>query len=311
MRKGFIITAITVVLFLLLLGLAFEYKSKVSSRATSLSELMDAKKVIYTWDDVMEDMENITGVRITQNGTNLTFYDDIPSLSNVTNALKGYGEFIDNYYRTSEMEMRFLTLGDTPINLSEMNATVVVEPFNLLYYYPTFDKSFLCIYLPQSNASAVENVTFNFRIISGNFSTLPPSPQWSPSPSSCDPVTNPECIPMVLMLTDKNWNVYTAPYDQYDLSAKSEVKDNIINDTGSEICNFDVRFGQAGYAQSKCKDYMGADIISVEEWGSGPLCNMTIEISFIMNTTEYFINFPNKLRVRDINYNISKKDYIS
>ena len=308
--KGFMMTLITLALFMLLIGLVLSMQTSRSAVDNERTKLAATKKVLYTFDDIEEDVANISGVQIVRNGTNLTIFDRLPTVYNVTDTLGAYESFIRSEYDSPEMEVSFMDEGGNLINLSELQPEIIIMPTNLSYSYPNYGKRELkveCNSPPCNNTEILQlnlvynwtNASFDYAPESGNESKY----NWAPDALG-PPCSGSTCINFTLVITDNMSQTYSCPgpicnYTQFDTTGKSKL------DIHGNPCWLAVQLGDSS-----------GDIfvqLRAHQPGNDDACDGTIlatQTSFNFSVYNYVLNFPARLKVRDTNYNISKEDSI-
>ncbi|MCX6775824.1 MAG: hypothetical protein NT130_03185 [Candidatus Micrarchaeota archaeon] len=295
MKKGFILTAIATVLFVLLINVAFQYSKSSSAYSQRVSEMIVSEKVGYIFDDITEDITNITGLSITQQGYNLIFTDSFPG-NGISDRLAYYEDFMRSYYLTPELEVTFLNPADQNISLNTLSSTITVEPFNMTYRYTDFAKTDLFIQIPYSQSAAINFIWYNMSVTTGNFTDLSKI-KWDPKPKHCD-LGDPGCIKVYIRVNDSINQEYisTTDFDAFDPAGNPGGHLNI--DFSNESCKMEIWLGH----------YSGEDyLMNLRIFG----CQVRSEMGFTFNSTNFWLDFPTKLKVRDLNYNTSKKDQIN
>ena len=292
MKRGFILTAIAVILFILLLDLAFQYSKTSSSYSKTVSDITVSEKIGYTFDDITDDITNITGLSIVQNGANLIFSDSFPG-AGITDKLGHYETFMRNYYLTPDMEVTFLNPAEQQINLEDLTSKITVLPFGMTYEYTDFAKRDLFIEIPYTESNAVQFVWFNITVTNANFTKNVSDIKWAPQPKSCTP-GDLGCIKFYMGVNDSGGHEYVAPYNTFDITQKADLNIDFSNET----CNL---YLWVGHYSSE--DYI-LDLKITD-------CQVKTEIGFSFNTTNFWLDFPTKMKVRDVNYNTSKEDEIN
>jgi hypothetical protein len=295
MKRGFILTAIAAILFILLLDIAFQYSKTSSSYSKTVSDIIVSEKIGYTFDDISEDITNIIGLSIMQNGANLIFTDSFPG-AGITDRLGHYEDFMGQYYLTPDMEASFLNPVDQQISLNSLSSTITVEPFNMTYEYTDFAKTDLFIQIPYSQSAAIDFIWYNMSVTTGNFTDFSKI-KWTPKPKHCNQ-GDLGCIRVYIKVNDSINQEYisTADFDAFDVTSDPGGHLNI--DFSNESCKMEIWLGHYG-----SEDYL----MNLKVYG----CQIKSEIGFTFNTTNFWLDFPTKLKVRDVNYNTSKKDAIN
>jgi hypothetical protein len=295
MKKGFMLTALATILFMLLIDAAFQYSNSSSAYSKRISEMVVSEKVSYTFDDITEDITNITGLSITQQESNLIFKDSFPG-NGITDRLAHYEDFMRSKYLTPDLEAIFLNPADQNISLNSLSSTITVQPFNMTYEYTDFAKTDLFIQIPYSQSAAIDLIWYNMSVTTGNFTDFSKI-KWDPKPKHCN-VGDFGCIRVYIKVNDSiNQNyISTTDFDAFDPTGNPGGHLNI--DFSNESCKMEIWLGH----------YSGEDyLMNLRIFG----CQVNSEIGFTFNTTNFWLDFPTKLKVRDVNYNTSKKDDIN
>jgi len=180
MKKSFVFSILAVLFFLLLFALAL-------LQPTPSLGLSVGKKIVFTWDDVREDLLSLTGLTVVKEEENVTMYDQIPPSAPVVQSLQAYNTFIQDYYREKGLEIRILDSSGNPItdfdcfgktDCDEDRVVFTIKPFNITYEYPDWGKNQLEINCRRDDDPACSfdnvrriNLTFNFSTL--NFSCNP------------------------------------------------------------------------------------------------------------------------------------------
>jgi hypothetical protein len=288
MKMGFMLTAITVLLFMILIETALQYSLSSSEYSKRISEMIVSEKVDYTSDDIAEDVTKIVGLNITQQTSDLVISDSMPA-SNITTNLGLYENFVRSYYLTPEIGATFLNAKGQPITLNNLSTNVSISPFNLTYGYKDFGKSNTLISIPSSQSTGVQYLWYNISITNGNFSNISRI-TWNPPPTTCVQGA-PNCMRFYLMLNDSSNNQYIeSQYNFFDLmQTPGYMNVSFVN----QSCYIELQVGN---------QYL----LNLTTHG----CNMITQIGFNFNTSNIQLSFPEKLSITDVNYNISKKDNI-
>ncbi len=289
MRRGFMLTAITVVLFMVLIDTAFQYSKSSSAFSKRISEMIVSEKVSYTFDDITEDITNIVGLRVTQQASDLIIEDSMPG-ANITNNLARYENFVRSYYLTPEIEAKFMNANDQQISLNSLSTNMYLSPFNLSYGYQDFGKNNTLIQVPLSQSTGVQYMWYNISVTSGNFSNVS-GISWNPPPLPCVPGT-PGCMRFYLAINDSFNNQYIGDtYTYFDMTQRAGYMNiSFVNQT----CYMEIQVAN---------QYL----LNLTNHG----CNITTYIGFNFNSSNLGVYFPEKLSIRDTNYNTLKKDNIN
>jgi len=293
MKKGFMLTALATILFMLLIDAAFQYSNSSSAYSKRISEMVVSEKVSYTFDDITDDITNITGLNIIQQESDLIFKDSFPG-NGITDRLAHYEDFMRNYYLTPDMQAVFLDPADNQISLNSLSSTITVQPFNMTYRYTDFAKTDLFIQIPFSQSTAVQFIWYNMSVTTGNFSQNVSDIKWTPDPKGCAQ-GDPGCIRFYMKVNDSAGNEYISPFNVFDATQRAgHLNLNFVN----ESCWMEMWLGESVGEQYLLN-------LRIHD------CQVKTEIGFNFNTSNFWLEFPTKLRIRDVNYNTSKKDDIN
>jgi len=294
-KRGFMLTAVATILFMVLIETTLDYSKSSSSYSKRVSDMLVSEKLGYTFDDITEDITNITGLSITQQQADLIFRDSFPG-AGITDRLAHYEDFMRARYLTPDMEATFLNPADQPISLNSLSSQITVQPFNMTYKYTDFAKTDLFIQIPYSQSTAIDFIWYNMSVTTGNFTDFSKI-KWTPKPKNCN-VGDPGCIRIYIKVNDSINQEYisTADFDAFDVTGDPGGHLNI--DFSNESCKMEIWLGHYG-----SEDYL----MNLKVYG----CQIKSEIGFTFNTTNFWLDFPTKLKVRDVNYNTSRKDSIS
>ncbi|MFH1056276.1 MAG: hypothetical protein V1717_00545 [Candidatus Micrarchaeota archaeon] len=333
-KRGFVSSLLAGMFFALLLELALFQ----SAQSFSFSI---AKKAVYTWDDVREDLLMLTGLHVVKEEENLTMYDNIPPHFPVAQSLQAYNNFIQDYYKEKNWEIRILDSGGTPItdfncfakqNCEEDKVVFTIKPFNITYEYPDWSKNQLDIVCKTSSSppcsfNSVQRINLSFNLSSINFSC---------TPSIWDNCTNADfdwgqrdkvfgsgacsggepCLlkPYNLSIIDSQNKVYSCPGVYNDGNPANEKQANcpetVWNWPDSSTATLTIRsspcwvkleFGDGGHF-----------LIRGTQPNSDSDCSFALDsvVNLQFNTTDYVVDVPSLLRVRDLGWNESKTQKI-
>jgi hypothetical protein len=289
MRRGFMLTAITVILFMVLIDTAFQYSKSSSAYSERISEMIVSEKISYDFDDITEDISKIVGFTVTQQASDLIIQDSMPGI-NITRNLALYENFLRSYYITPEMELKFMNANGQPITLNNLSNNISVTPFNLTYGYSDFGKNSLLMQVPLSQSLGVQNMWYNISITSSNFENVS-NITWNPAPLACMQGSQ-GCMKFYMAINDSNGTQYI------------ESNYNFFSTTLSAA------YLNVSFVNPNCwiRVQVGSQyLLNLTNNG----CNLTTQIGFNFNTSNLDLNFPEKLSIRDVNYNTSKQDNIN
>jgi hypothetical protein len=283
MKRGFMLTSIAIILFMILIDTAFQYSENSLAYSERISEMIVSEKVSYTFDDITEDITRIVGFNITQRSSDLIIDDSLPAGINVTTNLALYENFTRSYYLTPEIEAKFLDKNNQPINLTNLSSNISISPFNMTYGYTNFSKNNILI-RPPSQLGVIQFGWYTLTVTNGNFSNFS-SINWTPSqPQNCSAPTN--CITLYL------WD--NLGISNYTSTFNSSFSGNLTANFVNQNCSLNISVGNPY-------------LFNLTDGG----CNISSEIHFTFNSSDMRLYFPEKLSIRDMDYNTSKKDNIN
>ncbi|MEM4389362.1 MAG: hypothetical protein QXG98_01730 [Candidatus Micrarchaeia archaeon] len=308
--RGFLFALTVLIFFALLLSFVLAAKSAEGESAKRTAEARDARKIRFVFEDVREDFATNIGLTILQENNTLIFYDHLPANLNVPNALKAYDAFIQAYYLTPELSIAFLDEADNPINFATMSDDIIIQPWGIKYdYLDDWGKRVLRIEWPNTSAYGALgalNLSFDFPNASFEYSPTPGNAshfKWSPdfTVPSCGNLPN--CMNFSLRIKDNMSQVYSCPGPICNATGFRTNKKSTL-DVKMVPCWMELTLGDTG----------GGDDIALvrlhEPGNPGVPCSRDTDvvIRFNFNTTEFYVVFPSKLMVRDINYGFEKRD---
>ncbi len=328
--RGLVFSTLTILLFSLLLATALFQAASFQNAGLTV-----AKKVVFTWDDVQEDLLHLTGLNVVKDETNLSIGDVIPPTDPVATSLQAYNTFIQDYYKEKNYEVAILDADGTPITNFDCFGKVscpgkvvfTIRQFNITYEYPDWSKNQLDIVCksgssPPCNFAYVQNFSLKFNFSTINFSCYPSvwnnctssDIDWGQydkvfGPGAC--TGNEACLlkNYSIMLIDGKNKVYYCPGVYGDDSGNTKGVNcpaTVFNWLDSSIatlvvkaspCWIKMEFGDGGRFRLK-----GTQPNSDSD------CSFALssEVNMTFNTTDFVIDIPAMLRVRDLYYNFSE-----
>jgi|GEM_PF-3090142 len=304
-KKGFIFALLTLLLFTTLLALAINLRvdrGKVSSWA---QDMIVTRKLLYTTDDIAEDVQFGLGTRVQRSGDTLIIYDHLPANFSLNTSLYGYDRFVKTMYLTPEMRVQFYDEAGNEISLNQMNPTIIIYPYNITYGYEDYGKRELSVNCQEECKNNLLNaVGLNFNLTDSNF-TWNPVPgneshyQWSPNFLYNGTCSWDTCINFSLVVRDSLGRSYTCPgpicnYNQFRTDKKSALSIQMtpcwleVIFGNSEDNIFLVRLHEPGNPDKECES------------------DVNLETALDFPSSEYYLNLPGYVRVTDINYNASR-----
>ncbi len=292
MKKAFLLT----VSLLAIISVAALVASNVlllQTQANRQNSLLLVKKLSFVWDDVREDLKTALNVTITQNAENLSIGDQLPAPRNVLNTLAGYAQFVENYYRTSDINISYLSTDGNNIGLTSLGPPMRIMPFGINYSYPDQAKQELNIDIPPGNLSVVRQINVSVRIPQMWFTEFPFSDVcglWSPLKTCGAGTTN--CLTLWMNINDKNGTSYnnTAACSRFDVDQNSALTLNLANETTSGAW---VRF-RVGQLPGRLVD---VDLHKA---------SINTNTTFTFNNSAYTLSYIVAVRVHDNAFNASK-----
>ena len=304
MRRGFILTLLSLVLFLMLVQAAVQVRTERLKSSGWAQTMMADRKILYASDDIAEDVKFAYGVRVVRSGSMLTFYDTLPANYSVDRSLRGYNDFVQDIYRTPDLGFQFYDDTGNLISLDQMPFELVVYPYNLTYHYLDFGKRVLEIYCAPSGpceGTDINWVGFGYEFQNANFTWIPePGNEsyynWAPNfLGDCE--GDPNCINFTFTITDSQGYVFKCPsemcnYTQFTSGEKSTL------DVHMTPCWFEIRLGDDNIATLRLHEPNNPNV----------LCNAVVDATTTINfsSSEYYLNLPGSVRVTDVNYNFTR-----
>jgi hypothetical protein len=297
MRRGFIFTLLTFILFSILLSVALDVRQREIAGAQTAQRMLVAEKIITTFDDVSEGVTGVVQLYVAQNSNNLTIGDSLPANATIQNNLGAYDKFIKQYYNAQDLEVKFLNPDGTEMNLSQIDpeSMITILPWGLKYAYPDYGKNELRISYDKTNYTAVQQISITLNVLNAwfnkTYSSTDCKKDWAPLKTDCggDP-----CLNFNLTIIDMNGTVYNAPCTTFNLKFDSNLRVDFANATNTNIW-VNVLVGSL------------PDALTIQM--HNVYLNTTTVLAF--NTTSYSANLLSKLMVRDKNYNVSRTEYLS
>jgi len=291
MKRGFLFTFAALSLFSLLLVMAANSFS-ADSRSSQLIAQSTLRKVSYAWDDINDDLYWAVNASVSQDGTNLTIGDGLPASHDLLRSLTAYGLFVQNYYRTPDINVSYLSISGPEIPLWQLGPPLQVTPFGMNYSYPDFGKNELIVQMPTENFSFLKQVHLNFTLAGNTFtdSVSNACSLWSPLKQCKQSTTN--CFNLTVRITDSKGTLYNnAGCSSLDAGQNSNLNIN-LNDSGGNNGWIRVQVGKT------------PDLIDVKFQNA----NASVNSTFAFNSTDYQLNAVMRLRVSDLAFNASKTD---
>ncbi|GEM_PF-2800146 len=303
MSKGYLYSITTVFLMMTAILLMGSFVARQNDANANLFSLLLGSKVLYVWDDINNDLSDATQLHITQSGNIATFNDTLPAVG-LQNFLNNYGTFLNTYYLTPDLEARFLSPSDTVLSLSQLNATIRIQPMNISYYYPDFGKNELFIDANSSNFNAINslNITLILKNVFFNCDTSGTNQpnrcdKWSPdnSVASCTGITS--CVRANITAIDANGTVFNYAQHFFDITGPKKSANNLNVINGTSSYSIEIDFGPMNNNR-----IVGIDLHNV-------IVNTLI--GFNLNTQSFFVQYLSKLMVNSSAFNTYKVDWIS
>lgn len=296
MRKGYILAITTVTILVVMLLQMQNFVTRQNAQLGSVSQMLVSEKVVHTWSDVRDDIYMATMLLIEKINTSANFYDSLPS-EEIKNFLHMYGLFVENYYETPDTDIKFLTPGGQALDLGDLPSKIIISPFNIAYYYPSWSKNELFITSSAENISAIVNITMNLNLTNAYMDCRPVDPS---SSNLCDFV-NPyaDCKESTVHKLYLNLSFYDMLGRYFELSEKCFDLDKGSGSTE----NLNVKNLTSNYL---IKVLIGPLPTVIDVQMRNTLINATTKI--ILNTTDFYINYLAQLKVDAVNYNTTRID---
>jgi len=198
-----------------------------------------------------------------------------------------------------------------------MKDDIVIQPWGFVYdYEDDWGKRLLRIRWPDEyeeceeegfcNALSALNFSFLFPNSSFVYSPTPGNAsryKWSPDFTVPACGSLPDCMNFSLRITDNMSQVYSCPGPICNATGFRTNKKSTL-DVSMVPCWMEITLGDTGGGKNI------AEIRLHEPGNPGVPCSRDTDvvIRFNFNTTDFYVVFPSKLMVRDINYGFEKRD---
>lgn len=303
MAKGFIIAATTALILVVMVIFAQNLSNSHSAELNRISQTLVSEKVAHTWSDIKDDIFTITNIYIEKMGTNITFQDSVPKNYSLADFLKLYSLFIDQYYKSPDMDIGFRSIDGGDIKLDELSSKIIIMPFNIEYGYDNWWKNNVFLRPPpsgESNLTAITMIYLSVNFTNAKMNCTPANPL---GPVSCDHSSYKTCsinkqnISINLSFSDYQGRYYNFPQTCFDETFPNLEQLHFTNSTGSYY--LDVEFGKlTGETERN----------GVALRTGYPAINVTTKL--ILNTTDFYINYLAQLRVAAVGYNTTRLDKV-
>lgn len=303
MKRGFVLTVIAFILFTTLVFMVMQMRVERQKVSSWAQDMLVARKLLYTTDDISDDVRLAYGVRIARSGIALTFTDTLPANYSIDRNLRGYRDFLQQKYTSSELSVQFYNTSGSAIALDQMPTDLVVRPYNLTYHYADYGQHQLSLYCAPNgycNNTDIRSVSFEFTLPNSNFTWLPTAGNashyaWSPNSLNCSGQA--ACINFTLGITDSRGSKFSCPSSICNYSTFRSDQDSLLTVQMSP-CWIDLRLGNNGITS-----------INIRQSGNASAsCNATLNsvISPTFPAQSYYLELPALVRVNDTNYNASR-----
>lgn len=295
-NRGYLFAITTVFMLISIVLLLQSFAARQVAIKDDISLVLASNRMTYAWEDVGEDIIRITDLEVTVGDMNVTFNDTLPAPYDIGKFLEIYSNFLDNYYKSPDFDIKFISPSGTEMDLEDIESKILILPYNIEYGYPDFGKREMWVSAPAVNSSIVTGVSMEYHLKNVYFNcdytkTTGPNRcnKWSPI-AECKGNTV-HRLHLNLSFTDANNHYFMFPEHCFDVDSKSTANLDVSNTTSNYFIKIDV----------------------------GPLDNL-IKISLqntevdtlttiLLNTTEFYINYLTKLKTIDLNYNTSRVDW--
>ncbi len=312
MKKGFLFSLSISILFLILISFSFYIQKSSFNEIEISNEMLSSKKVLYVFDDISEEIDlGVFGINMSKNMTNLTIEDYLPAKFDILQTLKDSVEFIEEKYKTPDVDILFLNEEGDEFEINELDPWISIEPWNIKYQYEDWGKREVIFACPEQNCSKIKRYTLE--IFTNNTFDYLPIPQnkkkykWAPDHLRSNCVGQEDCVEFELYVYDKIGQVYSCPSPMcndgaYDLTKRSSLS------ISSSPCWLSIQLGgdtHNGY-------YRVYEIRSHAPNNPNQECELDFNIinQIEFESSNYTINLPVILKVKEVNYNTSKTENI-
>jgi hypothetical protein len=298
MAKGFVIAITTVLILISMLLYVQNFEAKQSSDLSKIAKILAAEKVTHAWSDVKDDINKAFALMIEQENNSVSFIDQLPANSSISSFLHHYGLFIKNYYRTPDLDVKFLSPSGSEMDLGNIPPVVTIYPQNIQYYYPDWAKRELFITVPPANASSISQIFVTLNISNAYLNCKPVNPSAS---NDCEKFTpNKQCTQNTvnklyfnLTISDYQGGFYRFQQNCFGIGgggSGSVANIDIKNDTGAYFIKVEV--GNL------------PQVLDIDLHNAAVLTNATL----ILNTSDFYISYLTQLETTAVNYDTDRVD---
>ncbi len=321
-RRAFFFTVSIISLAVLMLGALFIYHQAVLSPVPALL----AEKVVYTWEDIGEDLSSAAGINVTKVENLLEVMDEFPAPDNYSGTLANYASFVQQFYTSSDVSLGFYAANGQAITdfscfgkrtCSDNVVQFHILPFNITYQYPDLNKKQLDVVcyeqadggFPACDFSHVKALNISIRLTAMNFTCYPSvynncthsNIEWNSFDKVFGCTSGDGCINYSLTIQDNNSRTYKC---QGVYGSNSGNTRRVNCDAGtfdwrenneavlsvkSSPCQIDLRFGNDGRfrVQSSAPASENCNV------------NLTMDTRFTFDTVDFWPDFSTELLIRD------------
>ncbi len=305
MRRGFVLTMLTLALFLILVQMTVALRTERMKVSSWTQAMMVDRKLLYATDDAAEEVRYSYGIDAERAGNQLTLCDSFPANYSIDRCLRGYRDFLSGKYMTADLSFQFYNASGSPIDLSALPPDVVVQPYNMTYHYEDYAKRAMSIYCAPGGAckgSNISAVSFAYKFSAANFTWVPTVGNvshyhWSPEAMGGGCTGDPNCLNFSLSVVDSRGYNFSCPsavcnYSQFPSSRQS------VLDIAMAPCWFQITLGNNNIIETKLHQPNYPD----QPCGTG----VNACTNFNFSTQNFDLELPGSIGVTDQNFGFSR-----
>lgn len=288
-KRGFLFTIATFLMLITLLSFLGGFAERQLSYQNTVSQEVVSYKVAKIWEDVQEDINNLWDINITVTDNLVTISDILPATGDPGEFLEAYGEFIEDYYETEDVDLKFLDPTGNEMDLGDLESKLTINPYGIQYGYPNYGKNKLQVTAPTENVTIIQSVILVFDLTNDTVNDT----SWAPVPQSC---AGNVCLYFYIEVDSQVLRDAQTPIDK-----KSVL--HIECTKGGPSC-VTIEIGETNPQED------GIQNVFEVTMQIGKVANMSTETSLLLNTTDFSINYMAELVANEVNYEVRKEDWM-
>lgn len=310
MAKGFAIAITTVFILTIMIVYMQNFVAKQNSELNKVSQLMAAEKVTHSWSDISDDINRAINLLIEKYDDTVIFRDKLPADKSINTFLSNYGLFIKTFYKTPDLDVKFLSPDGKPMDLGDLPPVITIKPQNIQYFYSpkgdSWAKNELFINSSVENFTAIKEVKLNITLINAIFNCLPyggskpcEGPGTKSPPSAwCDKDPTKAKYPLFINISvfDANGNNYNFSQNCAELDKPGAVWNPPVIDPKDPSSDYWVKFNFGVLPNT---------VINVQFHN----IQMDTKTALILNTSDFYISYLAQIETTAVGYDTDRIDY--